>query len=69
MRIRRFSALSFKILDGDRDRLLEDPYSAVVSESFARKVFGNDDPIGKSLRISDSTSVMVTGVMETSTVR
>ena len=31
---------------------------------FARKVFGNDDPIGKSLRISDSTSVMVTGVME-----
>ena len=59
-----FGLFSFKILDGDRDRLLEDPYSAVVSESFARKVFGNDDPIGKSLRISDSTSVMVTGVME-----
>ena len=59
-----FGLFSFKILDGDRDRLLEDPYSAVVSESFARKIFGNDDPIGKSLRISDSTSVMVTGVME-----
>lgn len=53
-----------QVFYGDRDRLLEDPYSAVVSESFARKVFGNDDPIGKSLRISDSTSVMVTGVME-----
>ena len=52
------------ILVGDRVRLFEDPYSAVVSVSFARKVFGNDDPIGKSLRISDSTSVMVTGVME-----
>ena len=38
-----FGLFSFKILDGDRDRLLEDPYSAVVSESFARKVFGNDD--------------------------
>lgn len=59
-----FDIFSFKLLDGDRDRLLEDPYSAVVSESFARKVFGNDDPIGKCLRISDSTSVMVTGVME-----
>lgn len=46
-----FGLFSFKILDGDRDRLLEDPYSAVVSESFARKIFGNDDPIGKSLRI------------------
>lgn len=59
-----FDIFSFKLLDGDRSRLLEDPYGAVVSESFARKVFGNDDPIGKSLRISDSTSVMVTGVME-----
>ena len=59
-----FDLFSFKVLDGDRDRLLEDPYSVVVSESFARKVFGNDNPIGKSLRISDSTSVMVTGVME-----
>lgn len=38
-----FGLFSFKILDGDRDRLLEDPYSAVVSESFARKIFGNDD--------------------------
>ena len=59
-----FDIFSFKLLDGDRSRLLEDPYGAVGSESFARKVFGNDDPIGKSLRISDSTSVMVTGVME-----
>ena len=59
-----FDIFSFKLLDGDCSRLLEDPYGAVVSESFARKVFGNDDPIGKSLRISDSTSVMVTGVME-----
>lgn len=59
-----FDVFSFKMLDGDRDRVLADPYSAVVSESFARKVFGGDDPIGKSLRISDSTNVMVTGVME-----
>lgn len=59
-----FDIFSFKILNGDRDRALVDPYSAVVSESFARKVFGGDDPIGKSLRISDSTNVMVTGVME-----
>lgn len=59
-----FDLFSFKVLDGDRDRLLEDPYSAVVSESFARKVFGSESPIGKSLRISDSTSVTVTGVME-----
>lgn len=59
-----FDVFSFKLLDGDRNRVMEDPYSAVVSESFARKVFGGEDPMGKSLRISDSTSVTVTGVME-----
>ena len=32
-----FDIFSFKLLDGDRSRLLEDPYGAVVSESFARK--------------------------------
>ncbi|MCD7848252.1 MAG: FtsX-like permease family protein [Parabacteroides sp.] len=59
-----FDLFSFKVLDGDRSRLLGDPYSAVISENFARKVFGSEDPIGKSLRISDSTSVTVTGIME-----
>ncbi len=59
-----FDVFSFKVLDGDRDRLLEDPYGVVVSESFARKVFDGENPVGKSFRISDSTSVTVTGVME-----
>lgn len=59
-----FDVFSFRILDGDRTKVLEDPYSAVVSKSFARKVFADENPIGKSFRISDSTSVTVTGVME-----
>lgn len=58
-----FDIFSFKVIEGDRDRLLEDPYSAVVTESYARKVFGKENPIGKSLRISDSTNVTVTGVI------
>lgn len=59
-----FDVFSFKVLEGDRSRLLQDPYSAVISESFARKVFNGEDPMGKSLRISDSTNVTITGVME-----
>lgn len=30
----------------------------------ARKVFGQDDPVGKSLKMSDSTTVVITGVMD-----
>lgn len=59
-----FDFFSFKLLAGNRETVLEDRYSAVVSETFARKMFGSDDPIGESIRLSDSTSVIVTGVVE-----
>ncbi|MBC8602607.1 ABC transporter permease [Parabacteroides acidifaciens] len=59
-----FDFFSFKLLKGNRELALEDPYSVVLSETFARKMFGGEEPIGKSFRISDSTTVIVSGVME-----
>lgn len=59
-----FDFFSFKLLEGDRHQALQDRYNAVVSKTFANKMFGQDDPMGKSIRISDSTSVIVTGVIE-----
>lgn len=59
-----FDFFSFKLLEGNRDQVLQDQYNAVVSETFARKMFGSEDPMGKSIRISDSTSVIISGVME-----
>ncbi|RHR61689.1 ABC transporter permease [Parabacteroides sp. AF17-28] len=58
-----FSFFSFRLLAGNSKQVLNDQYDAVLSETFARKMFGSEDPVGKSLRISDSTSVIVTGVM------
>lgn len=59
-----FDFFSFKLLEGNRHQALQDRYNAVVSKTFANKMFGQDDPMGKSIRISDSTSVIVTGVIE-----
>ena len=59
-----FDFFSFKLLKGNRELALEDPYSVVLSETFARKMFGGEEPVGKSFRISDSTTVIVSGVME-----
>ncbi len=58
-----FTFFSFPLIEGDPESVLQDAYSAVVSESFARKLFGDEDPVGKSVRITDSTSVVVKGVM------
>lgn len=59
-----FDFFSFELLAGNRATVLQARNSAVVSETFARKLFGSDDPMGQSIRISDSTSVIVTGVMK-----
>lgn len=59
-----FSIFSFKVSGGDRRSLMSGTYDAVISSTFARKLFHNEEPVGKSIMLSDSTAVTVTGVME-----
>ena len=41
---------SFKIISGDANTALSDPFSVALSESMARKYFGNSDPLNKTIR-------------------
>lgn len=60
-----FKVFDFKLLSGDKEKVLTDPFSVVLSESMAKKYFGNQNPIGKSLDIEDYGFVgNVTGIME-----
>ena len=59
-----FIFFSYPLLEGTPETVLGDPYAAVVSESFANKMFGEADPLGKPLKISDSTVVTIRGVMK-----
>jgi putative ABC transport system permease protein len=65
-----FDVFSWKLLQGDPRTALAAPYSIVLTESTARKYFGYEDPIGKSLKGSESSGrsdageYLVTGVME-----
>ena len=54
---------SFKMLKGGSDALTN-PNSIIISESLARKIFKDADPIGESMQIDNEMSVMVTGVYE-----
>lgn len=58
-----FKVFSFKLIAGSTDNALKDPQSIVVTESIARKYFGDEDPIGKILSITN-LDFKVTGVME-----
>jgi putative ABC transport system permease protein len=46
-----FNLFDADLLVGDKQTVLNAPGSMVVSESFARKVFGNENPIGQTMTI------------------
>lgn len=55
--------LSLKMVKGTYDGL-KDPYSVLLSTSTAQAFFGDEDPMGKIMKISNKLPVKVTGVYE-----
>ena len=59
-----FNFFSIPVLRGDPNNLLNAPRKAVLSESTAKKIFGNENPIDKTLKFgSDTARYIVSGVM------
>jgi len=54
----------FKWVSGDRNTAFAAPHSVVLSRTFARRLFGTDQVLGKALTIEDYDPVTVTGVLE-----
>jgi len=48
-----FNVFDFPLLAGNPDQVLKEPYSVVLSQDAARKLFGDADPVGKVIRFSD----------------
>ncbi|HEY9002598.1 MAG TPA: ABC transporter permease [Mucilaginibacter sp.] len=63
-----FKFFSFKILSGDANSVLANPYSVVISQEMAKKYFGDENPIGKTitLKTDSAYTYQVTGVAENS---
>ncbi len=59
-----FSIFDFKLLKGDTETALNDPYSIILSESSARKIFGDEDPMNKVIMINSSAPFTVTGILQ-----
>ncbi len=57
-----FRIFSFPFLSGDPETALKDPASIVLTETLARKCFGDEDPMGKVLQM-DEEDLRVTGVI------
>jgi putative ABC transport system permease protein len=58
-----FDIFSFTLLQGDPHSVLAGPHKVIVTESSAKKYFGDENPVGKLLQVGSDTDVyVVTGV-------
>ncbi|MBS1738390.1 MAG: ABC transporter permease [Bacteroidetes bacterium] len=55
---------SFPLIQGNADKALTGLYSIVLTESFAKALFGNEDALGKIVRIDSSNNCTVTGILK-----
>jgi putative ABC transport system permease protein len=58
-----FDVFTFKLQRGDPTTALSEPCSLILSQEMAKKCFGEEDPMGKILRLNDQVSMKVTGLL------
>jgi ABC-type antimicrobial peptide transport system permease subunit len=55
---------TFPVIKGDTKTALNDPYSIVLTQSLATALFGNGNPLGKTVKVDNQYDVTVTAVLK-----
>ena len=55
---------SFPMLKGNPQTALNDGYSIVLTEKLAKNLFGDEDPMGKILKLDNKDNFTVTGILK-----
>jgi putative ABC transport system permease protein len=59
-----FDVFTVPFLEGNQETALSQPNNVVITESTAKKYFGNEDPMGKILNADKRVDYIVTGVIK-----
>lgn len=59
-----FEVFDFKLKEGNPATCLSEPKTAILTETMAKKVFGDENPIGKVFLADGSNDLVVTGILE-----
>lgn len=54
----------YELLEGNPNTVLSNPYSIVLTQSTAKALFGNTDPINKIVRFDNKNDLKVTGILK-----
>ena len=59
-----FSVFTFPLKYGDPEKALTQPYSMVLTKEMSEKFFGEENSLGKIIRVDNQYEFKVTGVLE-----
>ncbi|WP_339792395.1 MAG: ABC transporter permease [Imperialibacter sp.] len=59
-----FDFFGINMISGDPATALKEPKTLVITEALAKKLFGDDEAVGKVVKISNDQDYKITGVME-----
>jgi putative ABC transport system permease protein len=57
-----FNVFTLKVLEGNPQTALKDPFNVMLTEEVAKKYFGNEDPMNKVIKVNNQLNVKVTGI-------
>jgi putative ABC transport system permease protein len=55
---------SFPLIEGNYETVLKDVFSLVITEELAKKIFGNENPMGKILKVDNEDNFTITGILK-----
>lgn len=58
------NVFDFDLLSGDPNSVLSEKNSIVLTDVLAKKYFGDENPVGQTLRLNNSVDLKVTGVLQ-----
>lgn len=59
-----FKVFSFPLLYGDRETVLSEPGNVILSRAASIRYFGEENPVGETLKLDQDQTMKVVGVME-----
>ena len=59
-----FTIFNFPWIEGNPETALSAPSNVIITETLAKKYFGNNDPINKTINIDGKSASIVTGVIK-----
>ncbi|MGC3944386.1 MAG: ABC transporter permease [Chryseolinea sp.] len=55
---------NYQFIEGNAESSLRVPFTAIISESLARKIFGDDNAVGKTVKLNEDLELSITGVVK-----